>query len=145
MPGGAYTFTLSAVSSGSANTGQASVTVLVNRPPYGGTLVLDYTRPAKALTTSVALRAISWTDDDPSDLPLLYTFFYASGLRTLTADDATGGGPGYLPVAGRSFGLETQWIPPKGNWSIKLVRAKHHHPTRVNPTGAHSPLYRPRS
>ena len=122
QPGSKYTFTLSATSTSSSNVAQTSVTVFVNRPPYGGTLILDYPRPALALKTSVTLRAISWTDDDPSDLPLRYTFYYAHGLRSLTLEDAIGGRGDFLPVSGRSFGLESQWVPAAGNWTLKLVR-----------------------
>ena len=56
--------------------GSASVGILVNGPPYGGTLSVT---PSKGyvLTTSYVLNTYGWYDD-PSDYPLQYSMSYFS-------------------------------------------------------------------
>ena len=86
-----YTFALTARTPDSSGYALATIKVLVNRPPFGGNLRLDYEWPAVALTTKVRLNAVSWTDDDPSDFPLTYAFAYRP--KTVYDNDCVIGPP----------------------------------------------------
>ena len=67
-PGGQYTFELRASYRGKAAT--ATSTVLMNRPPFGGSFELSHATPIIAFDTVIELRAAQWVDDDADDLPL---------------------------------------------------------------------------
>ena len=70
-PGATYTFTLTVTHSGGS--AEAARTVVMNRPPWGGGVKLEYVSPAVALTTRVQIIGLNWVDD-PEDLPLEYSF-----------------------------------------------------------------------
>ena len=70
-PGATYTFTLTVTHSGGS--AEATRTVVMNRPPWGGGVKLEYESPAVALTTKVQIIGSNWVDD-PEDLPLEYSF-----------------------------------------------------------------------
>ena len=122
QPGATYTFTLIAYAHGmrnSANAGsdsrfaRATATVVMNRAPFGGELRLSFSSPIVALQSEVEIEAYQWTDDDPSDLPITYSFAYApSNLPVPEAlDSATG-------LSKRSMSTSILWQPPAGNWTV---------------------------
>lgn len=75
-PGLTYSFTLvSSYGVGAAATvaAQASVVIIMNRPPMGGVLTAS-PKKGTALQTSFLLQASNWVDE-ASDFPLTYSFF----------------------------------------------------------------------
>ena len=83
-PDGEFTFHLAASGVPWSRGGTAAVTSIslkVNRPPFGGSLQLEYNAPAMALVTSVRMVATSWTDDD---LPLTFAFGFC--VRNVPVD-----------------------------------------------------------
>ena len=106
-PGGTYTFELTAAYEGATAT--TSVTVLMNRAPWGGGLVLTYDEPAIALTTSVNIAAVQWVDD-PDDMPLKYAFSYRP--------QSSSQGTSETPLGMTSIAASSSWLPLEGNWTI---------------------------
>ena len=100
-PGATYVFTLSAAGADGAR-GYASVSLLVNRPPFGGSLKVA-PDSGVACVDQFALAAAGWNDDDPSDLPLLFSFYLASasGEVSLREPSAKSSLFSTLPVAGQ--------------------------------------------
>ena len=86
----------------------------MNRAPFGGALALEFTPPAVALTTSIALKALQWADDDPNDLPLSYSFGYKpQGAQ----------GAAVAPTAFRASGawcLRRRGFRWSGNWTLAV-------------------------
>jgi len=72
VPGATYTIYLDATARRSGASARASVTVSINRPPFGGTLVVT-PEVGTASTTPFEAEALGW-DDDPGDTPLSYMF-----------------------------------------------------------------------
>ena len=100
--GATYSFALGVTAEGGASCGFSTLSVTLNAPPSGGSLTL---LPANgtARNTSFALRAPGWVDD-PEDLPLLYTYYYAlAGTHAATVVGA-GAGAG-VPAAALPLGL----------------------------------------
>ena len=105
----------------------ASVLLVVNQPPSGGTLVLDYTAPAVSLRTHVVIRSIGWVD---SDMPLSFAFSYcpAAEAAAVTAAavkagaglavSACGDPTSRVSLSSQSAGSSIEWLPPEGNWTI---------------------------
>ena len=90
-----------------------SLTPLLNpvrgsRPPFGGTLDLIYTAPAVAVQTSVRCRAGQWSDD-AEDLPLSYSFAYASQADA-SASYTPLGASSYATFADWSMAIEGAWL-----------------------------------
>jgi hypothetical protein len=84
--------------------------VVMNRAPYGGSLQLRYTEPARALASTIELSADSWFDDDPADYPLSYSFSY--GLASAGAGNA-------IDLGRRSFAKSALLIKPEaGNFIL---------------------------
>eukprot|EP00900_Chrysochromulina_parva_P009144 jgi/Chrpa1/18230/Chrysochromulina_OHIO_Genome00005840-RA len=96
-----------------ASTGRsayATMNVVMNRAPYGGSLQLKYTEPARALASTIELSADSWFDDDPADYPLSYSFSY--GLASAGAGNA-------IDLGRRSFAKSALLIKPEaGNFIL---------------------------
>ena len=100
--GATYSFALGVTAEGGASCGFSTLSITLNAPPSGGSLTL---LPANgtARNTSFALRAPGWVDD-PEDLPLLYTYYYAlAGTHGATVVGA-GAGAG-VPAAALPLGL----------------------------------------
>ena len=82
--GATYQFQLSASYAGDrdATPGYSALTVVVNSPPSSGTLALA-PRDGVVMETAYDFACAGWVDD-ATDLPLLYSFFYA-----IAGDEAT--------------------------------------------------------
>ena len=91
--GATYSFVLTATwdDAGTPRTATSAIEIVVNTPPFGGTLSLGWgeklpgggwTSPAmpRALSDAIALTASSWTDE-VADLPLSYRFLYRESER----------------------------------------------------------------
>jgi len=74
-PGATYTFTLTASRNNfPIDKSYSTLTIQVNAPPVGGSVMVDPTEGA-ALSTSFTLLTTSWSDD-PNDYPLTYAIGY---------------------------------------------------------------------
>ena len=85
LSAGSYRLTLTARLATGASA-YASVSLLVNAPPYGGTLRLAFAGSEARALAPVNMTATGWTDD-VVDLPLTYSFAYHVALvaaQTLT-------------------------------------------------------------
>lgn len=69
-----YTFTLTAVAQNGA-TSAASFVIIINSPPFGGTIAVTPTT-GTATSTEFAMSAAQWTDTEANDFPLRYAFVY---------------------------------------------------------------------
>ena len=120
--GATYSFVLGATAEGGASCGFSTLSVTLNAPPSGGSLTLSPAR-GTARNTSFALRAPGWVDE-PEDLPLLYTYFYAPvGTHAAGAGARAGAGAGVpgaalpLGLSGFYAALDTS-IPVAGSYEV---------------------------
>ena len=135
LSAGTYRLTLTArLATGSS--AYASVALLVNAPPYGGTLRLAFAGSEARALAAVNLSATGWTDDT-DDLPLTYSFAYlvavgagggggSSPAATPTNNDggggaAAGGGAVVQQIRGRDAAQSTSFSPSAGNGSAILT------------------------
>ena len=100
--------------------------VAVNRPPFGGKLLVsasddaDYDcglAPLVELKSKLSLTATSWVDD-PSDLPLRYEFLKYAWADTLAERDINQLRANVLQPESRRKTFETQL--PRGKWVMLL-------------------------
>ena len=110
--------------------------LLVNAPPYGGTLRLAFAGQEARALAAVNLSATGWTDDT-DDLPLTYSFAYlvavgtgggggSSSAATPTNDGggggaAAGGSAVVQQIRGRDAAQSTSFSPSAGNGSAILT------------------------
>jgi hypothetical protein len=120
--GATYIFVLGATAEGGASCGFSTLSVTLNAPPSGGSLAL-FPASGTARNTSFALRAPGWVDE-PEDLPLLYTYFYAPvGTHAAGAGARAGAGVGEpgaalpLGLSGFYAALDTS-IPVAGSYEV---------------------------
>ena len=102
-PGAMYTFELRATYR--SVMGKAIVSVLMNRPPFGGSCVSEYDTPVVALSTPIKLTAIQWFDD-VDDLPLTYSFGALDLGGSILSDDAA------ISLGQRSMVASSTWQRP---------------------------------
>jgi hypothetical protein len=125
--GGSYTFELSATLQGVRS--RATARVLMNRPPYGGDMLVSVGETALtgssgpsvwALETDVTLTMTQWVDDDPDDLPLTFAFSYQQTdvdppvASTSTNEESQRQSLGQKSTASRSVWQK----PPAGNFTL---------------------------
>lgn len=110
QPGASYRFVLTAHYPG-APPRTGIIDVLVNRPPWNGSFVVEYVAPATALSTTATLRAIDWTDDD---LPLSYVF--AQERAPSSSDALEASAP--TVISTRSTQSTYLWRVPPGNRTL---------------------------
>ena len=86
----------------------------INRPPFGGTFSAE---PPSGIVrqTEFELSASGWTDDDPDDLPLLYSFAY-----TTSSADAGSSSTLSLGLASSSMSLWTT-LPVAGTVYVSAL------------------------
>ena len=112
--GATYTFTLSCTLDG--RSAKATATVTMNRAPFGGELHLEFTPPVTALESMVEIEAHQWIDDDPSDLPITYSFAYApSDLPRSEAMERASG------LGQRSMATSITWRPPEVRYALAAL------------------------
>ncbi|KAL3924171.1 MAG: hypothetical protein SGPRY_003993, partial [Prymnesium sp.] len=99
-------------------TASSWLTLKMNAPPFGGTMILSPDPPYVAILGEIILIASQWFDD-PEDLPLHYAFFYADSEESWTPMSQAKLYPSHIwrhPPAGNftlsckimdSFGAET--------------------------------------
>ena len=104
--GHAYTFRLEAKYDGFPSAFGA-ITVVMNRPPRGGSFAIYSTPPVEAMSSNIVLNATGWIDD-ASDLPLQYVFAFR-GRDGLSDEIAIGA------MAAQSV---YSWRAPPGNLSV---------------------------
>ena len=102
-----YVFELTV--SGAGQSATASVEVVVNRPPYGGQLVVAPLSGGVALHTLFHMSASAWTDDT-EDLPLLYLF-----------DARLPGAPFAQPLRERQLSSNTRTYLPAGEIELGVT------------------------
>ena len=104
--GATYQFQLSAIYTDvrDATPGYSALTVSVNSPPSSGTLALD-PRDGVVMETAFDYACAGWVDD-ATDLPLLYSFFYAlvgaeeTEYQLVSKTPSTGVSAALLPQGG---------------------------------------------
>ena len=105
-----YTFEVRALTATRSGSSIATMTFLTSRPPYGGSLYLEYTSPVLAVETTVRLVALARTHG-ADDLPLQYAFAYRArygdSRKSILSPEPT------------QRAMES-WRPTEGNWSVRL-------------------------
>ena len=134
LSAGSYRLTLTARLATGASA-YASVSLLVNAPPYGGTLRLAFAGSEARALAPVNMTATGWTDD-VVDLPLTYSFAYhvaagggepspaAAPTNDAAAAAADGGDAEAMVVQqirGRELAQTSSFSPSAGNGSVVLT------------------------
>ena len=139
LSAGSYRLTLTARLATGASA-YASVSLLVNAPPYGGTLRLAFAGSEARALAPVNMTATGWTDD-VVDLPLTYSFAYhvagdggeqapvvVQQIRRRRRGRYLGAGDGGEPspvvvqqIRGRDLASTSSFSPSAGNGSVVLT------------------------
>ncbi|KAL3928713.1 MAG: hypothetical protein SGPRY_002275 [Prymnesium sp.] len=91
-------------------TASSWLTLKANAPPFGGTMSISPEPPYLALLAEITVTALQWFDD-PEDMPLLYSFFYADSPQA--ADES------WTPISEAKLYPSQIWRnPPAGNFTI---------------------------